>query len=70
MEIEMAEITIKLPEDRLEALKKLSADLGISAEELARLTIEELIAEPAPDLDRFVERILDKNRDLYQRLAS
>ncbi len=43
--------------------------LGIAAAELARAAVADLLAEPDPDFDVAARRILDRNRELYRRLA-
>lgn len=66
----MTSITISLPDDRLEALQKLSERLDVSPEELVRGTIEELLARPEEGFEQAVDYILKKNADLYKRLAA
>jgi hypothetical protein len=65
----MTTITIALPEDRLLELRERAARLGISPEELARVSIEELLARPDEEFDRIVNYVLKKNAELYRRLA-
>ena len=66
----MTTITIALPDDRLRALEKLSNRLNISPEELVRANIEELLTRPEETLEQAFEYVLEKNAQLYQRLAS
>ncbi len=40
-----------------------------SVEELARSSIEELLAQPDDKFQRVAEYVLKKNEDLYRRLA-
>lgn len=65
----MTTITITLPDDRLQKLKELSSFFRISAEDLIRVSIEDLIARPDEEFERIVEYVLEKNAELYKRLA-
>jgi hypothetical protein len=63
-------ITISLPEDRLEALQKLAERLRVTPEDLVRTSIESLLACPDDEeFRRAVQYVLDKNTELYRRLA-
>lgn len=66
----MTTITISLPDDRLRALKKLSRRLNVSPEELVRISIDELLTRPEETFQQAVEHVLEKNAQLYQRLAA
>ena len=66
----MTSITISLPDDRLRALKKLSSSLNVSPEELVRISIDELLTRPEETFQQAVEHVLEKNAQLYQRLAA
>lgn len=66
----MTTITIALPDDRLEALKELSARLDVSPEELVRISVEELLAHPEESLEQAADYVLKKNAQLYKRLAA
>jgi hypothetical protein len=65
----MTTITIPIPEDRLERLKEVAADLKVSPEDLVLVSIEELLGHPEDSFRRAMEYVLDKNAELYQRLA-
>ncbi|MDQ2996026.1 MAG: ribbon-helix-helix domain-containing protein [Chloroflexota bacterium] len=64
----MTTITITLPDERVLTLKERAAHLGVTPEELVRVSIEELLARPADDFQRAVDYVLKKNADLYRRL--
>lgn len=66
----MDSITISLPDDRLRALQKLSNQLNVSPEELIRLSIEELLTRPNEAFRDAADYVLEKNSDLYRRLAT
>ena len=65
----MSAITITLPDERLVKLKKIAANLGVTPEELVRLSVEELLTRPEQAFQQAVERVLKKNKELYGRLA-
>ncbi len=53
-----------------ESRLRVEADrLGISPEALARLAVEDLLARPDPEFHEAAEHVLEKNRELYERLA-
>lgn len=43
--------------------------MGIAPSELARATVNDLLSAPADDFQRAAERVLQKNAELYRRLA-
>jgi hypothetical protein len=68
-EVRMTTITITLPDDRLVQLKEMAARLGVTPEDLARVSIEELLSHPEDALQRAITYVLTKNAELYRRLA-
>jgi len=46
-----------------------TARLNVSPEELVRVSIEELLSRPDEAFERAVEYVLEKNTELYRRLA-
>ena len=65
----MTSITIPLSEERLERLKSLATQAGVSPEELARAGLEEWLARPRDDFAAAAQYVLRKNAELYRRLA-
>jgi len=65
----MTSITITLPEDRLAKLREIAARLNVTPEDLARVSIEELLTRPDETFKRTAEYVLQKNSELYRRLA-
>ena len=65
----MSPITIHLPDDRAAKLRELAVNLGIALEDLVRLSIEDLLSKPAEDCQQAIDHILNKNKDLYERLS-
>ncbi|MBI3923264.1 MAG: DNA-binding protein [Armatimonadetes bacterium] len=65
----MNAITIALPEDRVLQLQERATRLNVSPEELVRVSIEELLSRPDEPFERAVSHVLEKNAELYRRLA-
>jgi predicted transcriptional regulator len=65
----MTTLTISLPEDRLQQLQERAAQLRVSPEELVRASIEELLTRPAEEFQHALAFVLNKNAELYRRLA-
>jgi predicted transcriptional regulator len=65
----MTSITITLPEDRLAKLREVAARLNVTPEELARVSIEELLTRPDEAFKQAAKYLLQKNTELHRRLA-
>ena len=65
----MTTITITLPDDRLVKLQEMAARLGVTPQDLARVSIEELLSRPEDALQYAITYVLTKNAELYRRLA-
>jgi len=65
----MSAITINLSEERMRQLREVAARLGVSPEDLARVSIEELLAKPDEKFEEAARHVLEKNAELYRRLA-
>ena len=68
-EVMMTTITISLPADHLQKLREVAAQYRVAPEDLVRASIEELLAQPEEEFKRALEHVLDKNAELYRRLA-
>ena len=62
-------ISLQLDEVQSQRLQELARELKVDANELARAAINDLMSRPADDFDRAVRYVLEKNRELYRRLA-
>ena len=62
-------ITISLPEHQLNRLQEIAGRFGVSPEDLARVSIEEMLAQPDERFERAADHVLKKNDELYRRLA-
>lgn len=65
----MSSITINLQDEQMAKLQELANRLGISIEEVARVSIEELLAAPDERFEQAADYVLKKNEDLYRWLA-
>jgi hypothetical protein len=65
----MITLTISLSEECLQQLKERAARLHIAPEELVRASIEELLTRPEEEFQRALTYVLNKNTELYRRLA-
>jgi antitoxin FitA len=69
LEVVMNAITVTLSDDRLAQLQELATRFQVSPEELVRVGVEELLAQPDDVFQRVVAAVLKKNAELYRRLA-
>jgi len=65
----MTSITIPIAEDRLVRLKELAAEAKVSPEELVRVSLEEWLQRRQSDFAQAANYVLQKNAELYRRLA-
>ena len=62
-------INIDLDDEQARRLEEQAGRLNITVSDLARAAIQDLLSRQEPDFVRAVERVLNKNADLYRRLA-
>jgi len=62
-------IVIELNQAQTERLQTIAASLGVDAQELAQAAVADLVSTSADDFEAAASRVLNKNRELYQRLA-
>jgi antitoxin FitA len=65
----MTSLTIHLSEERLARLQEIARRFNVKAEDLARVGVEELLKQPDEKFELAAKYILDKNAELYRRLA-
>ncbi len=65
----MASITIDLPDSQFQKLQDLARVHGIPPEALLRANIEDWLSSPKRDFTQAAEYVLNKNAELYRRLA-
>jgi hypothetical protein len=62
-------LTIDLPPAQAERLRQEAERLGLEPEHLARAAILDLLAAHDGDFEAAAQRVLQKNEELYRRLA-
>ena len=62
-------LAIELTEQQAERLREGAARLGVEPEQLALAAVADLIASVGLDFDAAAQRVLEKNEELYRRLA-
>lgn len=65
----MTQLTISISEDRLARLNELAAQFAVKPEDLLLASLDDLIMRPDADFKKAMAYVLDKNADLYSRLA-
>ena len=65
----MAKITVEIEDSKAEILREKAKRYGLQPNQLVAATIEDLIGQPDPDFESAMQRVLSKNRELYERLA-
>ena len=66
----MATLTIELTSERYKQLHALAAFFKITAEDLARIAVEDLLIGPDDHFRAAADYVLTKNAELYRRLAA
>jgi hypothetical protein len=62
-------VAIELPPAQAAQLQGEATRLGIAPEELVRAAVTDLLAAPDPAFQAASKRILERNAELYRRLA-
>jgi hypothetical protein len=65
----MPEVTVSLSDEVMRRLEELSKRAGLSVPELVRLGVGDLVTQPDEAFNAAAQRVLDKNAELYRRLA-
>src|SRR4051812_25780602 len=65
----MVDFTISLPDEQAGRLRELASEAGVSPEELLRDGAREWLTRPGCDFAAAAAYVLEKNRELYRRLA-
>lgn len=62
-------VAFELPPAQAEKLNQEAERLGVPAAELARAAVSDLLATPDEEFRVVAQRVLQKNQELYRRLA-
>ena len=65
----MTTLTITLSDERVQQLQSLADRLQVTPEKLIEASLDSLLLQPDDELDQMMKYLLDKNAELYQRLA-
>lgn len=65
----MTTITIPLSEERNARLRDLAQQAGLPPEEFLRQRVDSLLSDTDAAFDKAAEHVLQKNAELYRRLA-
>ncbi len=65
----MTSITIPLSDERQSRLRDLAAQAGLPPEEFLRLRVDRWLEAPDEAFDKTADYVLQKNAELYRRLA-
>jgi antitoxin FitA len=65
----MASITIDIADDRLKKLHQLAHERGVSPEALLQTSVDALLGDSQTELTQAANYVLEKNAELYRRLA-
>lgn len=65
----MTTITVQLNDSKAALLREKAQKYGLPLDKFVTASIEDLIAQPEPEFDEAVRRVLSKNKELYERLA-
>ena len=63
-------IAIELNHAQSERLQTIATSLGVNAEELVQAAVADLVSAGTADFESAASRVLQKNRELYQRLGT
>ena len=66
----MTTVTIELPAERLQKLREMAQRLGVSMEELVRVSVEAMLTQPEEQFRKAAQYVLKKNKELCKRLAA
>jgi hypothetical protein len=62
-------LAVELPPAQAEKLREEANRLGLPPEELARAAVLDLLSTPDDEFHAAAARVLEKNKELYRRLA-
>jgi len=62
-------LNIELDVQQTQRLQDVAQRLNVSVSDLAKAAINDLLARPESDFERAASRVLEKNAELYKRLA-
>ena len=65
----MTRIILEIDDNKAAILEDKAKKYGLLPEQFISASIEDLISRPEPEFEEAMRKVLDKNRELYKRLA-
>ena len=65
----MARIIVEIDDSKAAILREKAKRFGLLPDQLVTASIEGLISQPEPDFDEAMRKVMNKNKELYKRLA-
>ncbi len=65
----MAVITVEIEDSKADLLREKAKKFGLFPDQFVTASIEDLIAQPEPEFDAAMRKVLSKNKELYKRLT-
>ena len=65
----MTTVTVQLDDSKATLLRERAEKNGLSLDQFVKASIEDLLAQPEPDFEAAMQRVLAKNEKLYKRLV-
>lgn len=62
-------LNLELDDQQIQRLQDAARRLKVSVNDLAKAAINDLLAKPDQDFERAAKHVLEKNAELYKRLA-
>ena len=66
---EMTTITIQVTNEESARMDQIAESTGIRKEDLLKASVRDLVAGPSEDFQNLTQSIIEKNKDLYKKLA-
>ena len=65
----MAIITVNIEDSKAALLREKAEKYGLLLDQFVTASIEDLIAQPEPEFEAAMRKVLSKNKELYKRLS-
>ena len=65
----MAIITVEIEDSKAALLREKAKKYGLLPDQFVTASIEDLIAQPEPEFEAAMRKVLSKNKQLYKRLS-
>jgi hypothetical protein len=62
-------VSVEITGSQEQALAEVARRLDVPPDELATTAVRDLVAQPGPEFESAASCVLEKNRELYRRLA-